>query len=524
MKTVDELRHACTEQQRDVLTAIWRYYLDKAKWPPRRVVHAQCGGKAIVRSACQRLGGSIVFDNRDQGAEIYQVTLLGVFLSDIGDEAERLLIRYFGWLRAATLEDPEMMQVDGKSVQAALGLSAEETRTLGELIMLGHIWGGVAGGGSAGWTAGVPHDVEDIPEDVTSYVPRRVSADYDPEMPYEETARQSYHGRARASAPRRADVPSLFFCYAHTDQEYRDRLERGLAMLKHEGLIETWHDRRIPPGAHVDHTISQHLDESDVILLLVSPDFLASPYCYDVETRRAVERQEAREATVIPVILRPCEWERAPFGRLNALPTDGKPISRWNDLDDAYLDVVRGIRRALEALHLAPGPSSAVPTVTAKRIPDARSSNLRVTRVFSEKDKDDFIRAAFEYAARFFENSADELARRNAGIEVRVRRIDAGRFTGVAYRGGDAASRCTVARGGRSGFGGGITYLADDSGATNALNEALSVDADEQSLYLRPFGMTGIGGTRAGEKLTLEGGAEFLWGLFVEPLQRRAGQ
>jgi hypothetical protein len=324
----------------------------------------------------------------------------------------------------------------------------------------------------------------------------------------------------------------LFFSYAHVDEEFRDRLERGLAMAKRENLIEAWHDRGIPPGADIDRTISRHLDTADVILLLVSPDFLASPYCYDMEMQRALARHDARETIVIPVIARPCEWQRAPFGRLNALPTGGKPISRWTDLDEAYLDVVRGIRRALEARDaeapraetLATSRSDAQPDsppTTATGTGDMRSSNLRVTRRFSEQDKDDFVREAFDDLTRFFENSAGELTRRNPGIEVRFRRIDSDRFTCVAYRSGTPASACTVAFGGRRGIGAGITFLGNDSGATNSFNEALSVDADEQSLYLKPLGMSAVAaGPRAGGKLTLEGGAEFFWTLFMEPLQR----
>jgi hypothetical protein len=118
---------------------------------------------------------------------------------------------------------------------------------------------------------------------------------------------------------------------------------------------------------------------------------------------------------------------------------------------------------------------------------------------------------AFDHLARFFENSAAELTRRNPGIEVRLRRIDADRFTCAAYRSGTPASACTVAFGGRRAIGARITFLANDSRVTNSFNEALSVGADEQLLYLKPLGMQAVsGGPRAGAKLTLEGGAKFL--------------
>lgn len=142
-------------------------------------------------------------------------------------------------------------------------------------------------------------------------------------------------------------MATVFFSYCHKDEDLRDRLETHLAMLKKQGLIEAWHDRRIKAGDEFDHSISSQLNSADVILLLVSPDFLASSYCYDIEMARAMERHNAREARVIPVILRHCDWHGAPFGRLLASPKDGKPIRSWPDMDEAFLDVVKQIRAAL---------------------------------------------------------------------------------------------------------------------------------------------------------------------------------
>lgn len=142
----------------------------------------------------------------------------------------------------------------------------------------------------------------------------------------------------------------LFFSYSHKDEELREELETHLAMLRNEGVIRDWHDRKIAPGQEWDGEIDEHLNGADIILLLASPDFLASQYCYDIEVQRAMARHEAGEACVIPVILRPCEWQRAPFSKLQALPTGTIPITRWPDRDEAFLDVTEGIRRAVEKL------------------------------------------------------------------------------------------------------------------------------------------------------------------------------
>lgn len=124
-------------------------------------------------------------------------------------------------------------------------------------------------------------------------------------------------------------MASLFFSYSHSDERLRDQLEKQLSMLKRQEVIETWHDRRIGAGAEIDQSISEHVENDDVILLLVSPDFLASDYCYDKEMQRAMQRHDAGSAVVIPVILRACEWHGAPFGKLLATPTDGRPVTQW---------------------------------------------------------------------------------------------------------------------------------------------------------------------------------------------------
>jgi YD repeat-containing protein len=157
-------------------------------------------------------------------------------------------------------------------------------------------------------------------------------------------------------------VITVFFSYAHHDEALRNELEKHLAMLKRQGVIDTWHDRKIDAGQDVHEEISEYLGKADIILLLVSADFLASDYCYDIEMRRALERHQRGEARIIPIILRPCEWQRAPFGRLVAIPTDGKPITRFSNPDDAFLEVTQAIRKAAEKLHPRVRPTTPSPS------------------------------------------------------------------------------------------------------------------------------------------------------------------
>lgn len=321
------------------------------------------------------------------------------------------------------------------------------------------------------------------------------------------------------------DMATLFFSYSHRDEALRDQLETHLAMLKRQRFIEAWHDRRITAGESFDETISANLERADVVLLLVSPDFLASDYCYEREMRRAMDRHEAGNCIVIPVILRPCDWHGAPFGNLLAAPTDGVPVTRWPDIDTAFLDVTKAIKGALRQTGKAaegtvqrdssPAASEPGGKVTAK----VRSSNLRVAKRFTEQDKESFLHDTFEYIAKYFENSLNELADRNQDIEGRFRRIDANRFTAVVYRNGEAASRCSITLGG--GFGSGISYSNDDSARHNSFNESLSVEHDDQTLFLQLLGMSTLHRTDEKRKLTPNGAAEYYWEMFIDPLQRK---
>lgn len=137
----------------------------------------------------------------------------------------------------------------------------------------------------------------------------------------------------------------VFFCYSHVDEKLRDELAKHLRILERQGIIEAWHDRRIEAGECWETEILNHLQTADIILLLVSADFLASNYCWDIEMKNALERHENGAARVIPVILRPCSWQAAPFGKLQALPKDGKPVVDWPSLDHGFLEVVSGITK-----------------------------------------------------------------------------------------------------------------------------------------------------------------------------------
>ncbi len=145
----------------------------------------------------------------------------------------------------------------------------------------------------------------------------------------------------------------VFFSYSHKDESLRDELDAHLSALKHQDKISNWHDRKILPGDEWANAIDARLEAADLILLLISADFLASKYC-NIELQHALERQQAGEARVIPIILRPVDWQGSPLEKLQGLPTNFKPVTEWDDRDVAFRDVAKGIRAAVDQLAATP--------------------------------------------------------------------------------------------------------------------------------------------------------------------------
>jgi len=137
----------------------------------------------------------------------------------------------------------------------------------------------------------------------------------------------------------------IFFCYAHEDEDLMNDVRRQLVIFERKGQIIKWHDRMIPPGEEWENHIDSRLRQAQIILLFVSPSFIESKYCYDIEVREALKRHESNEAHVIPIILRPCAWEEAPFSKLQALPQDGRAVSQWEDRDHVCLDIAKSIMK-----------------------------------------------------------------------------------------------------------------------------------------------------------------------------------
>lgn len=143
---------------------------------------------------------------------------------------------------------------------------------------------------------------------------------------------------------------SVFISYSHRDEDFKDELVVHLSTLKRQGKIRAWQDRDIEAGAEWNAEIQQQLESAEIILLLITPRFLASDYCYDLEMQRAIQRHNEGTARVIPIIIKPCDWKGTPFEKLQVVPKDAKPVTSWADRDEAFVNVVEGIRRAVSSL------------------------------------------------------------------------------------------------------------------------------------------------------------------------------
>ena len=153
-----------------------------------------------------------------------------------------------------------------------------------------------------------------------------------------------------ASSPKHVGPIKVFFSYAHEDGVWCEKLRKFLRRLERDGDIQGWYDSDISGGMEWKVEIMTHLNAAHIILLLVSQDFIDSDFCWGTEMKEAMKRHKAGTARVIPIIVRHCDWQGTPFAKLQALPTDAKPLSSWSDEDEALLQVTRGIRQVIKGM------------------------------------------------------------------------------------------------------------------------------------------------------------------------------
>lgn len=308
----------------------------------------------------------------------------------------------------------------------------------------------------------------------------------------------------------RAKLMRAFISYSHKDSAALERLHTHLAMLKREGKITSWYDREILAGDNIDEEIAANFKASDLFLALVSPDFLASPYCYDREMTEAMTRHNDGTMRVVPIILEPCDWKATSLQKVKAVPRDGKPVSDWTNANTAFLDIVTELRR----LTTAPIPSSEpkVQASTDKTV----GRRYRVKRDFDEIDRSEFRSAAFETIRNYFESAANEIS----GIENLRARFSVLGPTGFTCTIINKMKQRGIAHltlhvgGGRHDFGlGDISFNHQENGPSGTSNGVFSVEADDYDLFLR--GGTSFRSDKS-QKLTPQQAAEVLWADLLE--------
>lgn len=211
-----------------------------------------------------------------------------------------------------------------------------------------------------------------------------------------------------------------------------------------------------------------------------------------------------------------------------AVPQDGKPISKYPNQNDAFLEIVQAIRRILKEVENQPDHLFQKPKVSNKSSEQLqnftnhkpRSSNLRIKKRFAQQDKDIFLEQSYQYIANYFENSLEELQSRYLKITTKYKRVDTNHFTAKIYNDGKTVSECRIWLEEGDRFTGSIRYAHSSSIGDNSYNESMSVEDDGYMIFLKPMGMSfRKQGEKENRHLSQEGASEYFWEMLVENLQ-----
>ncbi|MBP0613941.1 toll/interleukin-1 receptor domain-containing protein [Chryseobacterium sp. cx-311] len=304
-----------------------------------------------------------------------------------------------------------------------------------------------------------------------------------------------------------------FISYSHKDQNYLERLKIHLAQMRREGLISEWTDEEIHAGSNLDDVISTALSSSELFLALLTPDYIASNYCYNKEFKEAQKMQDEGKLIIVPVIIEPCEWQQTPFGNLKALPKDGKAVSDWTNPNNAFLNVIDELRRLTTFSKSSIGIENISPAAVEKLV-----RNYKVKKNFSEVDNYNFKERSYEQIKNYFQSSISEL---DAVENLQARFINDGKgfFTAlISNRANNLNSFLTIQIGndGLRHFGD-LSYSFSEQVTTNSIqmNKVYKIENDEYEQFWtknsQGFGFSNQANTR----LTALQVAEGIWDDFI---------
>ena len=311
---------------------------------------------------------------------------------------------------------------------------------------------------------------------------------------------------------------AAFVSYSHADEKRLERLHKHFAMLRRDGQLEEWTDHEVLAGDKLDEEVRRNLEASTLFVALVSPDYLASNYCYEREFQHALTLQERGLLRIVAVIVEPCDWKSSPFHKLLVLPKDGKPVADWTNENTAYLNVVTELRRVLSRGEPAGAAPPMAPVAAPANGDPAR--RIKLKQDFDAIQRADFADGAFQAIRGYFEKACGELQQASDQIKARYESMSPSAFTctivnRAKMRGGEAFITVHQTKGTRTSIGD-ISYVHQRHAPPGTSNGWFSVEADEYRMFLTA-GMD-ITGNKA-TKLTAQQAAAKLW----DDLVRQAG-
>ena len=222
-----------------------------------------------------------------------------------------------------------------------------------------------------------------------------------------------------AEPPNSANRVEIFCSYAHEDEELREDFVSSVALLRQQKQVDIWHDKEIPAGKKWAGEIDEHLNTADIVVLLISRHFLNSDFCYAKELSRALEREEKKEAVVVPIIVRACDWEEAPFGRLQGIPFGGKAVTSWENREEAWTSVAKSVKLIVRDVI-----SKKLANLALKDAEEAREIYAQITADAS-RVREERARIMAEMQSKIFAITQDVTLNRQKSVDTSFNNMDA---------------------------------------------------------------------------------------------------
>ncbi|MEP3889833.1 MAG: toll/interleukin-1 receptor domain-containing protein [Hellea sp.] len=303
-----------------------------------------------------------------------------------------------------------------------------------------------------------------------------------------------------------------FISYSHVDEKALQRLHTHLAVMRRAGEIDEWFDRKIKVGDPLDKTTMKNLTSSDIFIALVSPDFLASNYCYETEMETAMQLHEQGSMRIVSIIIEPCDWTSTPLQKFKATPKDGKPVSEWSNENTAYVDVVKELRRLVDERNgtKEPKPKKAKAVQTVEKA----APKYRTKKSFDKIDRINFKKETFRTLQSSMSSWIAEI-NEVEGIKGLYEDSDKTRFfvTLVNRDRNNKSAELTVYISDGDSFHGDINILYKRSDAVNTSNGGFTINEDDYDLFLTPLIMSF---NRERKRLDPAGAARYLWENLLE--------